>query len=299
MGIEYIFLALLVFAMYVITLWMSGQEGFENEGSITYEDPEQIYDDIYASIYDLIWNPSDMLKYQEVSFQDIALAEWPKASVSVLDMACGTGPHACWFQTLGVKYLGVDISESMLSKGRELCPSARFQKGDITQITLFPPKTYSHVFLLGFSVYEFSNSKILADNAYQWLQPGGWCMVHMVDPDKYDPIHNLAAPFAAFSLQKYSYDRQTTSNIYFDTFKYIGTLKKNKDEDDAVYNETLAFYDTSQNNGNKYRENKHHWVMPSKERLIDIWKTSGFRFHESVDLTRCGKEYQYIVYFTK
>jgi len=43
MGIEYIFLALLVFAMYVITLWMSGQEGFENEGSITYEDPEQIY----------------------------------------------------------------------------------------------------------------------------------------------------------------------------------------------------------------------------------------------------------------
>jgi hypothetical protein len=39
--------------------------------------------------------------------------------------------------------------------------------------------------------------------------------------------------------------------------------------------------------------------MPSKERLIDIIKTSGFRHIENVDLVRCGKEYQYLVYFSK
>lgn len=299
MNVAYIFLALLVFIMYSMTLYLSSQEGFENEGSITYEDAEQIYDDVYASIYDLIWNPQDMLKYEQVSMQDIALADWPKTSVKVVDMACGSGPHACWFKNLGVDYTGVDISESMLAKGRENCPSARFQKGDITQVSLFAPKSFSHALLLGFSIYEFQNPKVLSDNAYQWLQPGGYFIVHMVDPDKYDPVHNLASPFAAFSLQKYSYDRQTKSDIFFDKFKYIGKLQKKKNEDDAVYEETFAYYDKSNNNGTKYRENKHHWNMPSKERMIDIVKSSGFRFEEMVDLVRCGKEYQYLIYFQR
>ena len=299
MNVAYIFLAILVFLMYSMTLYMSSQEGFENEGSTTFEDPEQIYDDTYASIYDLIWNPQDMLKYQQVSMQDISLAEWNTKDVNVLDMAAGTGPHACWFKNLGVDYTGVDISESMLAKGREVCSGARFQKGDITQVSLFPPKSFSHAILMGFSIYEFQNPKILSDNAYQWVKPGGYFIVHLVDPDKYDPIHNLASPFAAFSLQKYSYDRQTKSDIFFDKFKYIGKLNKKKNEDDAIYEETLSYYDKEDNGGTKYRENKHHWNMPSMERMIDIVKSSGFRFEEAVDLVRCGKEYQYVVYFTK
>jgi hypothetical protein len=39
--------------------------------------------------------------------------------------------------------------------------------------------------------------------------------------------------------------------------------------------------------------------MPSKERMIDIFKTSGFKHVETVDLVRAGKEYQYLVYFSK
>jgi len=299
MNIAYVFLGMLVFLMYGITLWCSGQEGFENEGSITHEDPEEIYDDLYASIYDLLWNPQDMLKYVQVSMQDVSLADWNTKNVHVLDMACGTAPNANWFKELGVDYTGVDISDSMLKKARENTPTATFQKGDITQVHLFPQKSMTHCLLLGFAIYQFQNPKIISDNAYQWLQPGGYFIVHLVDPDKYDAMHNLASPFAAFSLQKYSFDRQTESSIFFDKFKYIGKLKKKKDEDKATYEETFAFYDKSNNGGTKYRENKHHWNMPSKERLIDIFKTSGFRHVENVDLVRCSKEYQYICYFTK
>jgi ubiquinone/menaquinone biosynthesis C-methylase UbiE len=299
MKLEYIFLAVLVFLMYGITLWVSGQEGFENEGSVTYEDAAEIYDDVYASIYDLLWNPQDMIKYEQVSMQDISLADWNTKNVHVLDMACGTAPHATWFKNLGVDYTGVDISESMLKKARENTPSATFQKGDITQVHLFPQKAMTHCVLTGFSIYQFQNPKIISDNAYQWLQPGGYFIVHLVDPDKYDPLHELASPFAAFSLQKYSLERQTASNVFFDKFKYIGRLKKKEGEDQATYEEIFSYYDKNDNNGSKYRENKHHWNMPSKERMIDIFKTSGFRHVENVDLVRCGKEYQYLCYFTK
>jgi ubiquinone/menaquinone biosynthesis C-methylase UbiE len=299
MDIAYIFLACLVFLMYGITLWMSGQEGFENEGSQTFEDAEEIYNDVYASIYDLLWNPQDMLKYEQVSMQDISLADWNTKNVHVLDMACGTGPHAQFFKQLGVDYTGVDLSESMLKKARENTPSGKFQKGDITQVHLFPQKSMTHCVLTGFSIYQFSNPKLISDNAYQWLQPGGYFVVHLVDPDKYDPIHNLSSPFAAFSLQKYAFERQTESSVFFDKFKYTGKLLKQKDEDDAVYEETLSYYDKEDNGGTKYTVNKHRWNMPSKERLIDIFKTSGFRHVENVDLVRCSKEYQYLCYFTK
>jgi ubiquinone/menaquinone biosynthesis C-methylase UbiE len=285
--------------MYGITIWMSGQEGFENEGSQTFENAEEMYNDVYASIYDLLWNPQDMLKYEQVSMQDISLADWNTKNVHVLDMACGTAPHAQFFKNLGVDYTGIDLSESMLKKARENTPSGKFQKGDITQVHLFPQKSMTHCILTGFSIYQFPNPKLISDNAYQWLQPGGFFVVHLVDPDKYDAIHNLSSPFAAFSLQKYSYERQTESSVFFDKFKYTGKLLKQKNEDEALYEETLSYYDKQDNSGTKYTVNKHHWNMPSKERLIDLFKTSGFRHVENVDLVRCSKEYQYLCYFTK
>lgn len=284
--------------MYGVTTWYSSIEGFEDGKSVALHDAE-IYDDTYASIYDVLWNSNEKLKYEEVSLQDIALADWPTSAVRILDMCCGTAPHACWFKNLGVEYVGVDVSDAMIKKARDGCPAAKFQKGDVTNAHLFPQKSVSHAVLLGFSVYMFENAKVLSDNAYQWLQPGGWFVVHMVDPDKFDPLHEVASPFAAFSLQKYSLDRVVDSNVYFDKFKYLGRLSKKKDEDNATYDETFTYYDKEANGGVKYRENKLQLTMPSKERLINIIQTSGFRHKETVDLVRCGKEYQYIVYFSK
>jgi ubiquinone/menaquinone biosynthesis C-methylase UbiE len=300
MDATYFFLALIVAVLYGVTMWHSSIEGFEDGStSVTYEDAKDIYDDVYAAIYNLLWHPNEQLKYEQVSIHDIALAEKPVTAIKVLDMACGTAPHACYFKTLGVDYVGVDLSDGMLNQARKDCATATFQNGDVTQAHMFPPKSASTCLLLGFGVYDFQNPKVLADNAYQWLTPEGVFVVHMVDPDKFDPLLDLASPFAAFSLQKYALERQTESVVYFDQFKYAGKFDKKTGEDRASFNETLSYYDPSTNHGVKYRENKHHLTMPSKERLIDLFKTSGFRHLETVDLVRCGKEYQYLVYFTK
>ena len=278
---------------------MSSIENFENEDGITYDTPEEMYDDTYASIYNALWHSNEKLKFEQVSFQDISLAEMPVSSVKVLDMCCGTAPHACWFQELGVDYLGVDISDAMIKRAKKDCSKAKFQKGDVTQVSLFSPKTMTHCLLMNFSIYQFENPKIVSDNVSQWLKPGGYFIVHLVDPDNFDPLLDLATPFAAFSLQKYSVDRNTDSTIYFDKFKYVGKFRKNKNEDDVEFDEILTYYDKADNDGLKYRENKHRWIMPSKERMIDIIKTSGFRLIEAVHMVNAGKEYQYICYFQK
>lgn len=299
--IEYLFLSLLLLAMYAVSLWSSGIEGFESGESVTIEEIDKIYDEEYATIHNALWNSSkESSDFIDVSMQDIMLADKQTTSVNVLDLCCGTAPHACFFKNLGVEYTGVDLSGDMLAKARTACPGTKFQKGDVTNASLFAPKSFSHAIMLGMSIYQFPNPKVISDNAFQWIEPGGTFLLYLVEPDKYDPILNLASPFSAFSLQKYSLERQTKSEIYFDRFKFSGELKKKKNEDDATYTEILTYFDPANSPAKvKYREQIHHWTMPSLERMIEIIKSSGFRLKEKIDLVSVGKEYQYLVYFTK
>jgi ubiquinone/menaquinone biosynthesis C-methylase UbiE len=287
--------------MYAVSLWSSGIEGFESGESVTIEEIDKIYDEEYATIHNALWNSSkESSDFIQVSMQDIMLADKQTTSVNILDLCCGTAPYSCFFKNLGVEYTGVDLSGDMLAKARTACPGTKFQKGDVTNASLFAPKSFSHAIMLGMSIYQFPNPKVISDNAFQWIEPGGTFLVYLVEPDKYDPILNLASPFSAFSLQKYSLERQTKSEIYFDRFKFSGELKKKKNEDDATYTEILTYFDPANSPAKvKYREQIHHWTMPSLERMIEIIKSSGFRLKEKVDLVSSGKEYQYLVYFTK
>jgi ubiquinone/menaquinone biosynthesis C-methylase UbiE len=290
----------LLLVMYSISIWSSSREGFEAGESVMLQEPEKYNDAMYASIYKTLWHSDPKLQYEQVSMQELAFAEWPKATVKVLDLCCGIGQHACWFKNLGVDYTGIDTSVPMIEQARKDCPSAKFQKGDVTSASLFSPKSYSHTLLLGFSAYMFPNPKVISDNAYMWTQPGGYFIVHLVEPDMYDPLLDLASPFAAFSLQKYSYERQTKSEIFFNDFKYTGTFIKKKNEEDAAFSEVFTYYNTETSPGHvKYREQKQHWTMPALETMIETFKTSGFRLKEKVHLISAGKEYQYLVYFTK
>jgi SAM-dependent methyltransferase len=291
---ELFLISCLLLVFYSVCLWSSGQEQEHFEDGYTVEP----YDSFYAGIYKDLWHSHD-LNFERVSIQDIALADQHTNYVKILDMACGVSPHACWFKQLGVDFTGVDKSKAMLQQAEKECPTAKFKVVDILEASAFPPKTFTTCLLLGFAIYEFQNPKVLFDNASAWLKPDGILVVHMVDPDKYDPILNLASPFAAFSLQKYSFERQTKSEIYFSSFKYTGDLKKKSNHDDAQFMERFTFFNPEDNDGTKYREQQHEWNMPSIERLVELAKTSGLKVKEKVSLTPTSKEYQYLVYFQK
>jgi len=297
---DILYLVLLAVIMYAVSLWSSAIEGFESGESIMLQEPEKYYDAMYAGIYNALWHSHQKLEYERVSMREISLVDKAKTDIKILDLCCGTAPHACWFKELGVDYAGVDISIPMIDQARKDCPNTKFQKGDVTSAALFPPKSCSHTLLLGFSAYMFPNIKVVSDNAYMWTQPGGYFIVHLVEPDRFDPKLDLASPFAAFSLQKYSYERQTKSEIFFDDFKYTGNFIKKKNEQDAAYDEVFSYYKTETSpNHIKYREQKQNWTMPDLDSMIATIKTSGFRMQEKVHLVSAGQEYQYLVYFTK
>jgi ubiquinone/menaquinone biosynthesis C-methylase UbiE len=269
------------------------------DSTITFEDPSDIYDEVYSQIYDKLFSTPERISFEKSNIESYALSAWPVAETKVLDVCCGTSPHSEWMCKTDVDIVGVDSSEAMIKKARNKCTRARFYRADVTRSETFPPKTFSHALLLYFSVYQFRNPKLLFDNLYAWMKPGAVLTVHLVNPNKFDPILDAASPFMAFSLQKYSKERVMDSEVTFDQFTYKSRFVKDKREDEATFEEVITYNDPSKNDGTKHREHKHRLYMPSVEAMVDIIQASGFSKHEMVDMTSAGFEYQYLVFFTK
>lgn len=296
--LPYVVIFLIVAGLWLLKeVYQKDREMFENskesdKKNDSREDYQEIYDDFYASVYDKLFSIPERISFEKASIREYALSEWPKKEIKLLDVCCGTSPLADFYCREGIDFVGVDNSEAMLKKAREKCKSARFYKGDVSRVETFAPKSFSHATMLYFSIYQFNNPKMILDNIYSWLKPGGIFVLHIVDPNKFDPILDAASPFLAFSVQKYSTERVIDSDIFFDKFKYKSRFIKDPDEDEAKFEEVFEFPD-------KYREHVHRLHMPNVSNMLEIVRSSGFTRHEMVDMTPVGYEYQYLVYFSK
>jgi ubiquinone/menaquinone biosynthesis C-methylase UbiE len=286
---------LLLSQLHTVHREMFDNEEEKNGDTDTHEDYAEIYDEFYATVYDKLFTTPERVSFEKASIREYALAEWPKEEIKLLDVCCGTGPHVDWMCREGIDIVGVDASEPMLKKAREKCKSARFYKGDIARAETFAPKSFSHATMLYFSIYQFQNAKMILDNIYSWLRPGGIFVIHLVDPNKFDPILDIASPFGPFSVQKYSTERVIDSDVFFDKFKYKSRFIKDPDSDKARFEEVFEFDKPKRS----YRENIHQLTMPTIPAMLDIVKSAGFTRHEMVDMTPVGYEYQYLVYFSK
>ena len=85
---------------------------------------------------------------REWPFLEAALASAP--AKRLLDLGCGTGEHARFLASQGFAVVGIDASESMLEKAREV-PAAgvEFIAGDITDVAALTEGTFGGAICLG------------------------------------------------------------------------------------------------------------------------------------------------------
>ena len=58
-----------------------------------------------------------------------------------------------------------------------------------------------------FTMYYVKNKIQLIKNCYNWLRPGGYFIVHLVNREMFDPIINAGDPLTMVSAQKYAKKR--------------------------------------------------------------------------------------------
>lgn len=286
--------ALFLLALYFfLTLWARGArttENFDGGSGAARSDALSIYDDFYASIYPQLFHHEERHGFEQAQLADLVFSDWPSNDVRILDVGCGIAPYAQWAAEREYGYVGLDISPAMLRKAREQgAAGASFVEGNAMDPGAMSPKSFSHIFCMYFTAYQFRDLHRFMGNLFSWTKPGGYAVVHVVDPERFDPVLDAASPFPAFSIQKYANRRVTSSEVAFDKFKYQCRFQKDPSEDEASFDEIFKLPDGTS------RRHRHVLHMPQLGSVRQTATQAGFKEVALVDMLPCHFEYQYLL----
>lgn len=294
-------------ANYVYMRWVTGHrrlqdldgaEGFANpdgpDGDVIVLGNEHLFDDFYSRVYDVIVDGGTRQKAEVVMSLNYAKTVRPEEkAIQVLDIGCGTGGDVALFKADGVgKAVGLDESDAMVAAARRRNPKGDYRVGSAEVAGQFAAGEFNLITMYYFTYYYLKDPDAAFRNIFNWLQPGGVLMIHLVNREKFDPILEAASPFVAFSLQKYTKERVTRSRVSFDKFTYEADFTL--DGDRADFREEFKF-----KKGGKVRRQTHTLRMPRMETVVARAEASGFTYKQFLDMTGVGYEYQYLFVFVR
>ena len=272
-----------------------GYEGFANPNAAdtVILGNEHLFDAFYAKVYDEVID-GGVREETEVTFT----LNWAKTFrpetklLQVLDVGSGTGGAVDLFRKAGcAKAVGLDASDAMVAAARAKYPKSDYRVGDVELVGQFSAGEFNLATMYYFTLYYIRDRTSAFRNLFNWLQPGGCLVLHLVNREKFDPILEAASPFVAFSVQKYSKDRVTRSKVIFDKFTYEADFQL--EGPTAEFREHFTFKD------GKERKQVHHLRMPTMEEVVAEAEQNGFLFKQFIDLTPIGYEYQYLFCFVR
>jgi SAM-dependent methyltransferase len=267
------------------------QSGSESSGSsrVVVKTDGDIKDAFYASVYDDIFTQrvtnahevgAIINQYPDISNQAVAL-----------DIGAGTGAYMRAFIKHGITDItGIEPSGAMIAQAKKAHPRLNLNivKGDPTTITAFKPESFTLVTLLNFEVYHIRNTKQLFANVYEWLKPGGYFVLHLVDPRRFNAASLLGL------TQPSSGNRERAQNaVKFRDFEYTADVQVFPN-DMVQYMEVFTDDKTGQT-----RKNVRNFRMPSPQTYIETASEAGFNMLGQIDLVKAHKAYQYFYLFYK
>uniref|UniRef100_A0A6C0IS48 Methyltransferase type 11 domain-containing protein n=1 Tax=viral metagenome TaxID=1070528 RepID=A0A6C0IS48_9ZZZZ len=267
------------------------KEGFEQNEQFVFKSGTDLYDKFYADVYDyLVFNNMK----DEFEVGELVNKTSPTSQSIILDIGCGTGHHVSQLADKGFNITGLDISPAMIAKAKELYPQGNYKVGDALVQGEFNPNSFTHILSMYFTVYYFQDKRQFFNNCFQWLMPGGYLVVHLVDRKHFDPILPPGNPLLFVSPQKYAKERITSTKVKFDDFAYSAKFDLNEESGIAKFTEKFK------NDNNGYiRKQEHIMYMPDTQQIIDEAQGCGFILEGKIDLLQCQYEYQYLYIFVK
>ncbi len=285
-----LFIAVLLVVIVFFKSIIPVKEGMTGSKEFLFKQGNDVYDDFYANIYDyLVFN--DVKNDYEVG--TIINKTSPTETSIIADIGSGTGHHTGSLSEKNLKVIGVDISPSMVKKAKENYPNANFQVGDALDNSLFKMNSLTHVLCLYFTIYYFKDKRHFFDNAIDWLMPGGYLIVHLVDRETFDPILPPGNPLYIVSPQKYAKERITKTKVTFEDFVYNANFDLDKNNNVATFDEKFKFKDGTT------RKQEQKLYMEDTSTIVNTAQESGFILHGKIDMVKCAYESQYLYIFMK
>jgi SAM-dependent methyltransferase len=219
----------------------------------------------------------------------------PKHS-TFLDIGSGTGDLVARLQEKGYHVYGIDKSEKMIERTEaKHGDHIQVKCADAKEPMLYEKGSFTHILCMGLTVYEFQDKRVFFKNCYNWLQPGGYLVIHLVDRNHFDPIIPAGKPPIADSPQKYSNKRITDTLIDFIDFTYKAAFQFDDSKKTAVLKETFT-----DGVSKKVRQNELVLHMDDMDAIMKTAAYCGFLVQGQVSTKNYNHdEYQYIVVFER
>jgi SAM-dependent methyltransferase len=291
-------LFLLVIA-YFNSIYNNNKEGFssKDKSEFVFKDGDNIFDEFYANIYDyLVYNNVK----NEYEIGQIINSTTPTEESVILDIGSATGHHVNDLSKKGYNVMGIDNSSAMIKRAKSKFPKCKFVEGDVQNSTQFSSSKFTHILCLYFTLYYIKNKERFFENCFEWLQPGGYLVVHLVDRERFNPIFQSSNTALLMSPQKVTETRIKTSSMTLDDFKYESSFKLDSQSQSSSHSfATIVEKFKNNDTGKVFRKQEHQMYMEKEEDILNIAKSCGFIIQGKIDMSDSGYEYHTLYILVK
>jgi SAM-dependent methyltransferase len=277
-----LFIALLLVLIVFFKRLIPVKEGLVDSSKFLFKQGEAVYDDFYANVYDyLVFNQIR----NDFEIGQIINSSTPNEKSVIADIGCGTGHHVKKLNSKNLQVIGVDISPSMINKAKTDNPrlARQFVIGNGLNGHLFQDNSLTHILCLNLTIYYMKNKMLFFNNCMNWLMPGGYLIVHLLDNYNVSPILPPNNPL-------YTLNNKTT--ITLNDFVYNSNYKLHNDI--ATIEEKFKF-----NDGRVRKQEQRLYMEDDLPTIVNMAQDAGFLLHAKIDMVNCSYENQFLYVFIK
>ena len=267
--------------------------GSSRTGNVIVKSGDDMKDAFYAAVHDQLFNQkvnnayevgAIINKYPDISNQTVAL-----------DVGAGTGAYMDAFVQHGITDItGIESSADMVAQAKKTHPGLNIVQGDPTVVSAFKPDSFTLVSMLNFEVYYITNTEQLFSNIYAWLKPGGYFVLHLVDPRRFNAASMLGGDASTTSRTTTTPTQKGAQSVAkFSDFEYASEVQ-------IFPNDFVQFMEVfTDDKTGRVRKNVRDFRMPSPQTFIELAAGAGFNMLGQIDLVKAQKEDQFFYLFYK
>jgi SAM-dependent methyltransferase len=259
-------------------------EGFTQDKQFVLKEDNDIYDDFYIEIYDLLNDTMTRTEYDINKIIDTT--QLNPETAYVLDVGCGTGCLVNEFTKKGINVKGIDKSLNMINYANSKYPTLLrnetqmkpiiYQYMEAEDPIIYERCSFSHILCLYMTLYEMKDKMIFLRNAYYGLKPDGYLILHLVKGDVDIPDETSFNGFINLGKPK-SLDEEDILKSGIKKLKTnFGGFIYNRDWTDN-YKFKESFVD---NNTNHIRQNELNWYYEPIDIIMEQSKRCGFSIYK-------------------
>lgn len=285
-----VILSLILIFLWLIKKNVSDNEGFSQELPFILKEGDDIFDEFYAQIYDIIHKPN--LYVDSITDDIIKNTNINEDKCVSLVIASDTGEQCNSFQSKGIDTHTIFKHNDMYNHSLIKYPDMKAKVDNFENPMTYEKMTFSHILCSGTTLYKIQNKETFFRNVYNWLIPDGIFLLQLSDRSKFNTISYSINNKLIDSPQKYHNERITDTEIDFGSFKYLSKY----DFSDADLKNIVHFSETFTDSQTQHvRKQDQILYMENIEEILKITFKCGFSVLSKINLIQDDNQFIYIL----